>query len=85
MPKIISMFRILPSIMAGISINIKQPITMTEKVSSNFPAIVFLILSIFYLIRITLQIDLQPVLDLASGMKLRKFWMRCHAILACIL
>jgi hypothetical protein len=35
MPKIISMFRILPSIMAGISINIKQPITMTDKVSKG--------------------------------------------------
>ena len=67
MPKIISMFRILPSIMAGISINIKQTITMTAKVSKG-PVSLSLISAIIYLIRITLQIDLQPVLDLASGM-----------------
>jgi hypothetical protein len=35
MPKIISMFRILPSTMAGTSINIKQTITMTAKVSKG--------------------------------------------------
>ena len=67
MPKIISMFRILPSIMAGISINIKQTITMTAKVSKG-PVSLSLISAIIYLIRITLQIDLQPVLGLASGM-----------------
>ena len=45
MPKIISMFWILPSIIAGTSINIKQTITMTAKVSKG-PTSLCLILSI---------------------------------------
>ena len=54
MPKIISMFRILPSIMAGTSINIKQTITMIDKVSKGpislclISAIIQLNLSIIY-------------------------------------
>ena len=70
--------------MAGISINIKQTITMTAKVSKG-PVSLSLISATIYLIRITLQIDLQPVLDLASGMGQHTYRMQYHVILAYIL
>ena len=70
--------------MAGISINIKQTITMTAKVSKG-PVSLSLISAIIYLIRITRQIDLRLVLALAIGVGQQMCRMRYRVILACTL